>query len=110
MSMTFDERIAVIRAHINGWTIEVRIPSENTGWYVIDDPKFDFINCEYRSIQRPATPPVLRPHWMVVVLDRGEYYLSHSLWETLDAARPDFTDPAAQPVRLATEYPPVMLP
>lgn len=104
MSMTFDEIIAVIRAHINGWTIEVRIPSENTGWYVIDDPKFDFINCEYRSIQRPATPPVLRPHWPAIVrTPLMEYLVTAEVF-------PEGHPPLMGFVRLATEYPPVMLP
>lgn len=61
---------------------------------------------------RPAKQPALRPHWSALIRCRGVNppVMGDTLFATEDEARAHYTSMDVTTIRLATEYPPVMLP
>lgn len=101
--MTPQEMIDVIQAHADGKKIQMCRKGEDK-WLdcVPPSPLFDFMNTNYR-----VKPPALRPHWPAIfVVPNGYTFLSKELYA--EDNRP--VQLALGFVRLATEYPPVMLP
>ena len=97
--MTPVQMIAVIQAHCNGKTIQFK-EIDRAAWCDCESPLFDFAHYDYRI----APPSVRRPHWPAICrLSNGAYVLSTCLYTGDEPAAIGF-------VRLATEYPPVMLP
>lgn len=100
--MTPQEMISVIQAHADGKQIQMCRKGEDR-WLdcVPPSPLFDFMNTNYR-----VKPPALRPHWPALVRSP---IMSHSVTGVLFASDDEARDVIGF-VRLATEYPPVMLP
>ena len=108
--MTPQEMIDVIAAYRDGKPIEfTRFDSNGmpTGWLPISSPSFNFMANDYR-----VKPVALRPHWPAVLNVRSVgMTVSDMLFPDVDSAKTQFcTSSGLTVVRLATEYPPVMLP
>ncbi len=99
--MTYDEMAAIIKAAIRGETIEYRYKA-CADWHVAEKPQFDFINNEYRI--KPAEPKLV-PHWPALCGDGTYVWVSGMVFPNLEAAKKY----SRCVIRLATEYPPIML-
>lgn len=106
--MTPQEMIYVIQAHTDGMKIECReVSGCNDGWHPVDTPLWDFCHFDYRV--RP-TPPVLRPHWPAICrVGNSGAILTDALYADAINAACDINGNGGVLIRLATEYPPVML-
>ncbi len=105
--MTPQEMIDVIQAHADGKQIEMRRQDESSDWCWIAAPVWNFSLWDYRVKQ----PAALRPHWPVLAHDTqlDIYLVEDVLFPTVEEAR-EFYPNRLRVIRLATEYPPVMLP
>ena len=101
------EMIDVLQAHRDGEKIEFREAGNLRRWDDCLVPLFDFAHFEYR-----VKPPALRPHWPAVLNVRSVgMTVSDMLFPDVDSAKTQYcTSSGLTVVRLATEYPPVMLP
>ena len=104
MTMTLTQQRDVIQAAIDGKNIE-KLPIsgvDGTNWSsMVGDRLFDFARYDYR-----VKPPALRPHYPAITRDPIQRYMvSGELFpqDNLPVNIIGF-------IRLATEYPPVMLP
>lgn len=98
--MTPQEMIDVITAFRDGKPVETN--DGGSDWWPVLSPQFNFHRYNYR-----VKPPALRPHWPAIfVVPNGYTFLSKELYA--EDNRP--VQLALGFVRLATEYPPVMLP
>jgi hypothetical protein len=96
------EIIEVMQAFAEGKEIE-----RNAGfgeWMATDSPRWNWYDFDYRIA---AKKPVLVPHWPAICKykDSGNMYLADSLFPNLAEAK----GVHSSAVRLATEYPPIML-
>lgn len=102
------EMIDVIQAYIDGKQIQM-CEWLKTDWNdcKLLSPMFDFCHYEYR-----VKPAALRPHWPALLECRGIDYqvVGDTLFATEADARKYYNPPSVKVIRLATEYPPVMLP
>lgn len=95
--MTPQEMIDVIQAYRDGKLVETN--DGGSDWWPVLSPQFNFNRFTYR-----IKPPVLRPHWPAVVRTPCmEYIVTAEVF-------PEDHPPLQGYIRLATEYPPVMLP
>ncbi len=109
MIMTLEQQRDIIQAAIDGSKIE--FADIFTGKWCSKhdlDNGFDFQNFTYR-----IAPPALRQHWPAVIRydNSGVIAVTDRLYTSDDEARSDREGgPPVSVIRLATEYPPVMLP
>lgn len=101
--MTPQEMIDVITAFRDGKPVETN--DGGLDWWPVLSPQFNFHRYSYR-----VKPPELRPHWPAVVASSKPdgtivYSVSNMLF-----AKPEDLIGKDGALRLATEYPPVMLP
>lgn len=103
MRMTLQQQRDIIDAAIRGEEIEFCFMGDDKLWSKHNAPRFDFTRYSYR-----VKPPELRPHWPAIIrLPDGRHTISTWLYAKGDEI--SFVDLVGF-VRLATEYPPVMLP
>jgi len=108
--MTPQEMIDVIAAYRDGKQIEAQpagIFGDGVPWKLCGQPTFNFPEYNYR-----VKPPALRPHWPAVLNVRSVgMTVSDMLFPDVDSAKTQYcTSSGLTVIRLATEYPPVMLP
>jgi len=106
--MTPQEMIDVIAAYRDGKQIQAQpagICGDEVPWKTCRCPDFNFPEYNYR-----IKPAALRPHWPAIVMssdpDGTTVYSASNLLFT----KPEELIGKAGALRLATEYPPVMLP
>jgi len=110
MKMSLHQQRDIVDAAMQRKTIEVFKPTIEAPlgeWVPIRTcPVFDFEHFEYR-----VKPPALRPHWPAVVRNTGTtaWWVTDELFADVATARIELLSDSDE-VRLATEYPPVMLP
>lgn len=101
--MTPQEMIDVITAFRDGKPVETN--DGGLDWWPVLSPQFNFHRYSYR-----VKPPELRPHWpAVVVSSKPDGTIAYSVSNMLFAKPEDLIGKDGA-LRLATEYPPVMLP
>lgn len=111
MTMTLEQQRDVIQAAIDGKRIEMFKPTANAPmgeWVGIVPASFNFNTLDYR-----IAPPALRPHWPAVIHmpKMNRYIISDRLYACVEDANVAEHDTLhTGSIRLATEYPPVMLP
>ena len=97
--MTPQEMIAVIQAYADGKAIETN--DGRPDWWAVEVPVFNFHKFTYR-----VKPAALRPHWPAITRNpMGLYMVSSEVFSQDNQPKHIIGF-----VRLATEYPPVMLP
>lgn len=105
MRMTLQQQRDIIDAAIRGEEIEFCFMAGDKLWSKHNAPMFDFTRYTYR-----VKPPELRPHWpAVVVSSKPDGTIVYSVSNMLFAKPEDLIGKDGA-LRLATEYPPVMLP
>lgn len=97
--MTPQEMIDVITAFRDGKPVETN--DGGSDWWPVLSPQFNFHRYNYR-----VKPPALRPHWPALV---RSIIMQHTVTSALFASDAEASHILGF-VRLATEYPPVMLP
>ena len=103
--MTPQEMIDVIAAYRDGKQIQAQpagICGDEVPWKTCRCPDFNFPEYNYR-----IKPAALRPHWPAIVRSPFNYFTTTA---TLFADEASCRENVIGFVRLATEYPPVMLP
>lgn len=102
--MTHEEMISVIKAHAEGKAIEVLIPG-SIDWHVTTNPSWNFSGCDYRIKTEPLK---LVPHWPAINKNEAgmRAFTTDRLYSNEVDAKIDWKD---RFIRLATEYPPIML-
>lgn len=101
--MTPQEMIDVITAFRDGKPVETN--DGGSDWWPVLSPHFNFHRYNYR-----VKPPALRPHWPAIIqYGASSYSITDRLYPAFEEADRD-TGPGFKVIRLATEYPPVMLP
>lgn len=103
MKMSLHQQRNIIDAAINGEEIEFCFMGDLDAslWCRHNAPMFDFTRYNYR-----VKPPALRPHWPALV---RSIIMQHTVTSALFASDAEASHILGF-VRLATEYPPVMLP
>lgn len=102
--MTPQEMIDVITAFRDGKPVETN--DGGLDWWPVLSPQFNFHRYSYR-----VKPPELRPHWPVLVKQSGITMVPPELFSDISEANIYWEKAGSFTViRLATEYPPVMLP
>lgn len=98
--MTLKEMIEVLQAAERGEKIEFRHKdSRDSRWHEMALCEFNFYAVEYRIA--PKREPKMVKHWPVVYMCDGVFHVSTQLY---------VVTPVGFDSRLATEYPPIMLP
>jgi hypothetical protein len=87
-----------------GKIVEVRVPEEEADWFKWLGVNWD-ATFEYRIIE-----PELVPHWPAVIKEESSYWISDTLFSSLEEAKERFEDYGSRVVRLAKEYPAILLP
>jgi hypothetical protein len=86
-----------------GKIVEVRAAEEDY-WFKWLGVNWD-ATFEYRIRE-----PELVPHWPAVIKEEYSYWISDNLFASLEEAKERFEDYGSRVVRLAKEYPAILLP
>jgi hypothetical protein len=87
-----------------GKIVEVRVPEEEDDWFRWLGFNWD-ATFEYRIRE-----PELVPHWPAVIKEEYSYWISDNLFASLEEAKERYEDYGSKAIRLATEYPAILLP
>lgn len=98
--MTHDDMIAVIQAYKDGKQIQRR--TSNGEWLDLENPMWYFNIGDYRV--KPEEPKLV-PHWPAIFENSHGTFITSRLYKDFSQAK----KAGAEPLRLATEYPPIML-
>lgn len=100
--MKTEQMVEVMQAHLAGKKVEIYNPDDDF-WEQIDNPAWNWCSFKYRIKKEE---PKLVAHYPALIGGSDGIYIADYIYPTFEAAKKMYS----RAIRLATEYPPIMLP